>query len=54
MHLPIMNSIEQVHKTNKTESRTLLEKGSPVFVYGIIIIVPSWIINMKKVYIIFI
>ena len=21
MHLPIMNSIEQVHKTNKTESR---------------------------------
>nr|DAG36796.1 MAG TPA: hypothetical protein [Inoviridae sp.] len=25
-----------------------MEKGSPVFVYGIIIIVPSWIINMKK------
>ena len=25
-----------------------MEKGSPVFVYGIIIIVPSWIINMKN------
>ena len=37
MHLPIMNSIEQVHKTNKTESR-IIQKAGIVrkVVYGIL------------------
>ena len=37
MHLPIMNSIEQVHKTNKTESR-IIQKADIVrkAVYGIL------------------
>lgn len=37
MHLPVMNSIEQVHKTNKTESR-IIQKAGIVrkVVYGIL------------------
>ena len=37
MHLPIINSIEQVHKTNKNESR-IIQKADIVrkAVYGIL------------------
>ena len=37
MHLPIMNSIQQVHTTNKTESR-IIQKADIVrkAVYGIL------------------